>query len=157
MCVFSDTPLKMKMKRKNHLPAPSKGCQLNQLNSKGWWIDTLKRNHLAPKLEGPGNWTGKSSSKPLCFCPKDPDSSKAQLFWGPNPSYAGSNKPLHRRVQSLILRVASKCSNFYGVAGGGGDPRGCGFGASKRSTRLGCRSDQWWLGTAFWRMDIQNG
>ena len=28
----------------NH-PAPSKGCQLNP---KGWWIDTLQRNHLAP-------------------------------------------------------------------------------------------------------------
>ena len=27
------------------IPGPSKGCQLN---SKGWWIDTLKRNQLAP-------------------------------------------------------------------------------------------------------------
>ena len=34
-----------------YIPAPSKGCQLNP---KGWLIDTLKRNHLAPKLEGPG-------------------------------------------------------------------------------------------------------
>ena len=28
-----------------HIPAPSKGCQLNP---KGSWIDTLKRNRLAP-------------------------------------------------------------------------------------------------------------
>ena len=29
----------------HYLPAPSKGCQLNP---KGWWIDTLQRNNLAP-------------------------------------------------------------------------------------------------------------
>ena len=29
-----------------------------QLNPKGWWIDTLKWNHLAPRLEGAGKTTG---------------------------------------------------------------------------------------------------
>ena len=32
-----------------HLPV-----RVPSSNPKGWWIDTLLRNHLAPKLEGPG-------------------------------------------------------------------------------------------------------